>query len=119
MQVDGMDVFSVKMCVEYARQWTMSGERVRASPLSNSCMNCHINRGVRLEMSTPGLLGRGRASQRASERYQRGRAEDLWRDVCDSLPRWHMGSRHGSHRARDEETRTHLLTHLRTLVHRR
>ena len=45
MQVDGMDVFSVKMCVEYARQWTMSGERVRASPLTYSCMTCHINRG--------------------------------------------------------------------------
>ena len=45
MQVDGMDVFSVKMCVEYARQWTMSGERVRASPLTCSCMICHINRG--------------------------------------------------------------------------
>ena len=40
-----MDVFSVKMCVEYARQWTMSGERVRASPLTCSCMICHINRG--------------------------------------------------------------------------
>ena len=40
-----MDVFSVKMCVEYARQWTMSGERVRASPLTYSCMTRHINRG--------------------------------------------------------------------------
>ena len=78
MQVDGMDVFSVKMCVEYARQWTMSGERVRASPLTCSCMICHINRGVRLEMSTPGLLGRERVCQRASERYVRGRAGHLW-----------------------------------------
>ena len=31
MQVDGMDVFSVKMCVEYARQWTMSGEHAHTT----------------------------------------------------------------------------------------